>query len=416
MKDAADAQPAMLVGRCRATLRNGLIEAERGVSYEQLSEHQSYLDDEIKLERYGAAIAALVRPGDVVLDLGAGTGILGLMAAKAGARRVYSVDGGSIIEVVRQLATANNYEDVIVAIRQVSTLVTLPEPVDVVVGDQIGGLAFDAGVNIYYADAARRLLRPGGTTIPARFELALAAVEAADEWASIERWSARPAGFDTSPVRALAVNTVRPVQLSAGHLLGPSVVLAKVDATADDDFELRGRLEITRPGILHGVLGTFRAEMAPGIWMTNDPSEAEPMRHRWQNLYPIDNAVPMHPGDSLDVVLRASPKTELTTWSVAVRRSCSPVGDTSGGLSWHSSFLGRLLSAEDLKSGEPTDVPSLDPQTLAVLAYAVGLLGSCNTLAEIEGELRKAYPSYFRSREDLLSLVTSLLRQVERMQ
>ena len=70
-----------------------------------LGEHYGYLADQVKLEQYQAAIDRLVRPEHVVLDLGCGSGLLGLMALRAGASKVLFVEEGAIIEVARQTVT-----------------------------------------------------------------------------------------------------------------------------------------------------------------------------------------------------------------------------------------------------------------------------------------------------------------------
>src|SRR5689334_13720000 len=105
-----------------------------------LDEHRHYLADRPRLEAYAAALRALVRPGDIVLDLACGTGVLGFLACDAGAGRVYAVDNGPIIDVARRLGAANGYADRISFIREISTRVVLSEPVDLVVCDQVGHL------------------------------------------------------------------------------------------------------------------------------------------------------------------------------------------------------------------------------------------------------------------------------------
>ena len=66
------------------------------MSRAEITEHAGYVRDRVKLRAYERALSQLVGPTSSVLDLGAGTGILGLLAARAGARVVYAVDRGSV--------------------------------------------------------------------------------------------------------------------------------------------------------------------------------------------------------------------------------------------------------------------------------------------------------------------------------
>src|SRR6059036_2483714 len=118
-----------------------------------LDEHRQYLADDTRVAAFRQAIEEVIGPGDVVVDLGAGTGILGLLACRAGAARVYAVEEGGMIEVARDICRANGFADRVVFVRGLSTGIDLPEKADVVVADQIGRFGFDAGIFEYFADA-----------------------------------------------------------------------------------------------------------------------------------------------------------------------------------------------------------------------------------------------------------------------
>ena len=170
-----------------------------------------------------------MRRDDVVLDLASGTGIMGLFACRAGAKRVYSIEEGGICVLAREVASSNGYSDRIQFIKGHSRHVDLPERVDVVIADQIGNFGFNAGLIQYFADARKRFLKPAGITIPRRLDLILAPVEDHDLFAHVEFWNTRPAGFDFKSTRVFAANTGYQVNLSPESVCGEAAVIASVD-------------------------------------------------------------------------------------------------------------------------------------------------------------------------------------------
>src|SRR6516165_5693389 len=98
---------------------------------------------EMVLDRHrtGAYIEALrrsVKPGSVVLDLGAGCGVFALVACQLGARRVVAVEPNEVVHLARQIAADCGYSDRIEFIQDISTKVSPLEPADVIVSDLRG--------------------------------------------------------------------------------------------------------------------------------------------------------------------------------------------------------------------------------------------------------------------------------------
>src|SRR6478672_4716496 len=102
-----------------------------------IDEHRRYLRDRARVGAFDRAIREVVRSGDVVVDLASGTGILGLLACRAGARRVYAIESTPIARLASEIAAANGWSDRITAVRGIAAQVTIPEPADVIVSDQI---------------------------------------------------------------------------------------------------------------------------------------------------------------------------------------------------------------------------------------------------------------------------------------
>ena len=73
--------------------------------------HLSMLDDRARTKGFCDALRFTVRPEDVVVDIGTGTGVLATCAAMAGARQVYAVESSGIAEVAARMFEANGVEE-----------------------------------------------------------------------------------------------------------------------------------------------------------------------------------------------------------------------------------------------------------------------------------------------------------------
>src|SRR5262245_43544698 len=155
--------------------------------------HRLYLSDRVRVDAYAAAIPRVVQPGDVVLDIGTGTGLLGILACRAGARRVYAIEAEGSVEVARAVAAANGAADRMVFVHGHSAHVTIPEPVNAVLADLLGHMGFEAGVFQVY-EQARKWLAPGARVMPSRITIAAAPVEHADGFRDAHFWSTPVAG------------------------------------------------------------------------------------------------------------------------------------------------------------------------------------------------------------------------------
>ena len=129
-------------------------------------EHGRMLDDDRRTRDYLEALAQAVRPDDVVLDIGTGSGVLAVAAARAGARHVYAVEASDIAEVAERVFAANGVQDRVTLIPAWSRLIDLPEPADLLVAEIIGNEPLEEEILETTLDARRRLLKPGARLIP----------------------------------------------------------------------------------------------------------------------------------------------------------------------------------------------------------------------------------------------------------
>ena len=356
------------------------------MSASQLSEHSGYLGDQHKLAAYEQALGAVLQSGDqVVLDLGAGTGILGLLAARAGARRIYAVDSGSILGPAAETAAALAFAERIVHIRGRSTDIELPELVDVAVCDQIGGFVHDAGVLQYFADARKRLMAPDGVLVPAGFRMFLAPAECSSVRDQIDLWASSPAGFDFSTFGELSVNTEHRTDGDKVCLLSPGVEVANIASDHTQPIKGSGTATITVEGRCDGLVGFFEAEMGGGVALTNDPSHPQRMR-RWCNFYPISAGIAVGPGHTVAVHVDVRPRLGAVTWRVEVRNENGEVLTNER----HSTLLGKFLAADDLKRSGGSTI-RVKPVGEAV-ALALRLADGTRTTAEVLAATRAEVP------------------------
>ena len=366
----------------------------------QLDEHREYLSDRVRIGAFRRAIRETVRPGDVVVDLGAGTGILGMLACQAGAERVYSIDAGGMAQLARAVVESNRMDGRISVIKGLSTRVSLPELADVVVADQIGRFGFDAGVFEYFSDANARLLKPGARAIPSKIDLWVALVEHPVMWKRIDFWSHSPGGFEFGAARSIAGNTGYPIRLQPRDLLGEPFSAASLDTLRQGSrpISFSGELIVSRAGTLHGIGGWFSAILAPNVEMTNSPLVRQRINRR-NVFFPISRPVAVLADDRVKISFAILPKDLMVKWSVEIHASSrhgvvKPIDRFS-----HSTFAGMLLSEEDMARTHPEFVPVISKWGKARQTI-LELCDGHRTLKEIELGVLRHHPDLFSSQAE----------------
>jgi protein arginine N-methyltransferase 1 len=376
-----------------------------------VDEHREYLSDNARISAFMRAVSEAVKPGDVVLDLGSGTGILGLLACRAGARTVYSIDEGGIIGLAREINQANELQDRVVFVKGLSTRIDLPEKVDVIVADQIGHFGFNAGLLEYFSDARDRFLKPGGRMVPVSLDLIITAVESPAMWNQVEFWNGRPVGFNFSPARAIAANTGYPTKFRPEELVAEPARLISFDLTLATSaaFKRETGMRVARDGVLHGIGGWFCAQLSPSVMMSNSPLAADAINRR-QIYFPVDQPVEVKKGECVHVAMHVVPTQSLVSWTVEVWNGDG--GNGSGRMRRaafkHSTFKGMLLCEEDLQRTRPAFVPRLTPWGDARLSVLT-LCDGQRPLAEIEKEVYRRHPKLFRSPAEAATFVAEVV-------
>lgn len=369
-----------------------------------LDEHRAYLADTPRLDAFDAALRALVRPGDIVLDLGSGTGILGLLACRAGARRVYAIEMGSIAELARDIARANGFGERFIAVQDVSTRITLPEPVDLIVMDAAGRFGFDGGGVETLSDARRRFLKNDGRIIPGAITLSVAPCDAADAIDHIAFWSRPVHGLSFAAASTIARNTGYPRRIAAHELAAAPADIAAFDPSRQTaPFTGRASCRVDRQTIVHGIAGWFTAALAPGVTLTNAPGA--PHRIDRRNVFlPLSEAVAVEPGDVVGTTLTIDPIAVMLRWRVEIASADGRVRHATDA----STFHGMLMSRDDLRRTRPDFVPVLTAAGRARKTI-LDLCDGAHPVADIETEVERRHASLFATPAAVAVFVAEVL-------
>jgi type II protein arginine methyltransferase len=275
------------------------------------------LNDEVRNAQYKRAIEAKFK-GRAVLDIGMGTGLLSMLAVRAGAEHVYGCEMNPAIAVIaKEIVQKNGEADRVTVVPRASTDIRIgqdiPHQLDGLVTEIMDCGMVGEGLLTSVAHARTHLLKPGAKIVPERIGLNFRLIECADvhnnnfvgevgdlDLSTFNRYSTKgyfPVRLETWDFRYLSPKTlVLHYELEHGEI-SPRQALVNVEVTSD--------------GVLHGVAFWFVAELARGIFLSNAPGKKS---HWMQAVHCFEHPINVAAGEVIQ--LRIS--TDLSNIDVEI--------------------------------------------------------------------------------------------------
>ncbi|MDX2506512.1 MAG: 50S ribosomal protein L11 methyltransferase [Gammaproteobacteria bacterium] len=285
------------------------------------------LSDTIRMDAYRKAIYKNVKPGDIVVDLGSGTGILSIWAVKAGAAKVYAIEKTGAINLAKKIARVNDCLDKIEFINENSMQVNLPEKADILISETLGSFAIDENTLEFTNDARERFLKEDAILIPQSIDLFIAPMEDIETYNKIDFWRKIP-DINFSPAFDLFSKKIMVESVRAQGFLAPVTKIGSIDLTRpiEKNFTARVYMQMKKAGQLHGVAGWFHTRLCAGVEI--DTSPESPLTHWKQAFFPFQDPIDVIEGDVLDWSITIGSKEQYSDDSrISYEYRCTQLKD-----------------------------------------------------------------------------------------
>jgi predicted RNA methylase len=244
------------------------------------------------LNKFRKAIHDVVKEEDYVVDIGTGSGVLAILAAKAGASRVTAIElNPESLLYARKAAQMNGVEEVIEFVEANFSEFVPDRRADVVICEMLSSMMLVEQQIPASFHATERFLKPGGVLLPNAVTIYTVPVECTEIWNRFEYEGLQfPRVVQTSTKEA--TKDLADMQI----LEELDLMNLKRDAVVDRNLQF----EIVTSGTVHGLVGIFEATLTEDIHLDIDDG--------WKQLFiPLNQPVEVDNGDSISIGISYRP-------------------------------------------------------------------------------------------------------------
>jgi len=276
-------------------------------SYAHFGIHEEMLKDEVRTLTYRNAMYhnRHLFKDKVVLDVGCGTGILSMFAAKSGASKVYGIEMSNIVEHAKKIVATNHLDHVVEIIQGKVEEVVLPvEKVDIIISEWMGYCLFYESMLDTVLFARDKWLAPNGMLFPDRATLFVSAIEDRQyKEDKINFWD-NVYGFDMSCIRNVAVNEPLVDVVESKQVVANSCLVKEVDLYSvkkeDLAFNSPFNLTVKRDDYVHAVIAYFNIEFTKCHKRTGFSTSPDSRYTHWkQTVFYLEDYITAKTGETI---------------------------------------------------------------------------------------------------------------------
>merc|ERR1712073_88970 len=284
-------------------------------SYAHFGIHEEMLKDEVRTLTYRNSMYhnKHLFKNKIVLDVGCGTGILSMFAAKAGAKQVFGVDMSGIVEQAREIVKKNGFEDKVTLIRGKIEEITLPVPkVDIIISEWMGYCLFYESMLDSVLFARDKWLADDGLMFPDRATLYVTAIEDRQYKDDKINWWDDVYGFDMSAIRKVALTEPIVDVVDRNQVVTNNCLVKEIDIQTvrkeDIPFEAPFHLQVRRNDYIQALVAFFNIEFThchKKVGFSTAPEA--PYTHWKQTVFYLEDYLTCTKGEEVYGVFRLKP-------------------------------------------------------------------------------------------------------------